>query len=143
MEGAAAAGGQQEGRQAFTLDLPLQCGRTLRGATIAYETRGSLSPEKDNVILHPSSFDATSSDLMYQVGPGKLLDTNKYFVIVCNLLGNGFSTSPSNAVPPDDKGDWPLVTVCACPGPAPAAHPQPPLISDAPQTTTSGRRLDC
>ena len=31
-----------------------------------------------NVILHPTSFDATSSDLMYNVGPGKMLDTDRY-----------------------------------------------------------------
>ena len=67
-----------DGVQTFQLDLPLQCGRVLRGATVAYETRGSLSAAKDNVILHPTSFDATSSDLMYNVGPGKMLDTDKY-----------------------------------------------------------------
>lgn len=73
-----AAGMDDDGVQSFTIDLPLQCGRVLRGATIAYETRGALSAAKDNVILHPTSFDATSSDLMYQVGPGKLLDTDRY-----------------------------------------------------------------
>lgn len=67
-----------DGMQTFQLDLPLQCGRVLRGATIAYERRGKLSAAKDNVILHPTSFDATSSDLMYNVGPGKMLDTDKY-----------------------------------------------------------------
>ncbi len=67
-----------DGVQTFQLDLPLQCGRVLRGATVAYETRGDISAAKDNVILHPTSFDATSSDLMYNVGPGKMLDTDKY-----------------------------------------------------------------
>jgi hypothetical protein len=67
-----------DGVQTFQLDLPLQCGRVLRGATVAYETRGNLSAAKDNVILHPTSFDATSSDLMYNVGPGQMLDTDRY-----------------------------------------------------------------
>lgn len=66
------------GVQYLQLDVPLQCGRVLRGATIAYETRGELSAAKDNAILHPTSFDATSGDLMYNVGPGKMLDTDKY-----------------------------------------------------------------
>jgi homoserine acetyltransferase len=75
---AAAADSAAPPLQSFTLDLPLQCGRVLRGATIRYHTRGALAAAKDNVILHPTSFDATSSDLMYNVGPGKLLDTDKY-----------------------------------------------------------------
>ena len=73
-----AAGMDDGALQSFKIDLPLQCGRVLRGASVAYHTRGALSAAKDNVILHPTSFDATSSDLMYQVGPGKLLDTDRY-----------------------------------------------------------------
>lgn len=50
------------------------------------------------VILHPTSFDATHPDLGYQIGPGATLDTDKYAVIIPNLLGNGVSYSPSRVM---------------------------------------------
>eukprot|EP00913_Durusdinium_trenchii_P001097 g1005.t1 len=49
-----------------------------------------------NCILHPTSFDATHPELEFNVGPGKTLDTNKYCVIIVNLLGNGMSSSPGD-----------------------------------------------
>ena len=42
------------------------------------------------VVLHPTSFDATHLDLAYQIGPGATLDTDKYAVVVPNLLGSSF-----------------------------------------------------
>ena len=54
--------------------------RSGKGIALPNEPSVLLSEDwfVDNVILHPTSFDATSSDLMYNVGPGKLLDTDKY-----------------------------------------------------------------
>ena len=43
---------------------------------------GEMNVDKSNVILHPTSFGATHTDLMYRVGPGKLLDTSKYVGII-------------------------------------------------------------
>jgi homoserine O-acetyltransferase/O-succinyltransferase len=80
--------------------LELDCGRTLAPVTQAYETYGTLSPERDNAILifHALSGDAHVAgyhspedkrpgwwDTM--VGPGKAFDTNKYFVICANVIG--------------------------------------------------------
>jgi len=76
------------------------------GASLAYKRLGELSPAKDNVILHPTSFDATHEDLLYNVGPGRLLDTERYHIVIVNLLGNGMSTAPSNTGAP-----LPLVTL--------------------------------
>jgi homoserine O-acetyltransferase len=39
------------------------------------------------------------------------LDPGKYFIIIPNMLGNGFSSSPSNTPPPYDKARFPPVTV--------------------------------
>jgi len=69
-------------------------------AFLAYNTYGSLAPDKSNVILFPTSFDATHWELEFYVGPGRMLDTDKYFVIIVNLLGNGVSYSPSTCTPP-------------------------------------------
>eukprot|EP01051_Picozoa_sp_SAG22_P010027 SAG22_NODE_877_length_6715_cov_28.285369_8_plen_346_part_00 len=92
-------------------DTLLQSGLTLRGAELAYWTSGALNADKSNVILHPTSFDATHVDLVYNVGSGKLLDTDTHFVVVCNLFGNGTGTSPSNIKPPHDRDRYPLITV--------------------------------
>lgn len=74
----------------------LKSGETLENGYLAYKTHGTLNADKSNVILHPTSFDACSWELEFNIGPGKTLDTDKYFVIVVNLLGNGVSFSPSN-----------------------------------------------
>lgn len=71
------------------------------GAAIKYKVHGKLPYEGGTkpVVLHPTSFDAVHTDLEYQIGPGKALDTNLYTVIVPNLCGNGVSFSPSLADP--------------------------------------------
>ena len=85
----------------------MQCGEVLpEGANLVYKRLGKLSPQKDNVILHPTSFDANHEDLLYNVGPGRLLDTDRYHVVIVNLVGNGMSISPSNTGAP-----LPLVTL--------------------------------
>lgn len=91
--------------------FPLESGMLLpSGAKLAYRVHGpsSSSSQSDGVILHPTSFDAVHTDLEYQIGPGKTLDTNKYTVIVPNLLGNGVSFSPSLSSMEDG---YPLITI--------------------------------
>ncbi|MCD6415532.1 MAG: homoserine O-acetyltransferase [Planctomycetes bacterium] len=109
-------------------ELPLRCGAKLGPITVAYETCGTLSPERDNAILicHALSGDAHVCgryspddpepgwwDIM--VGPGKPIDTRKYFVICSNIIGacKG-STGPSSVNPKTGEPfglDFPMVTV--------------------------------
>jgi hypothetical protein len=44
---------------------------------LVYTTHGEMNAEKNNIIFHPTSFGATHEDLVYRVGPGKLLDTTR------------------------------------------------------------------
>ena len=79
--------------------LKLDCGKTIKDFPIAYETYGSLNSQKDNAILvfHALTGDqyvsgtnpVTKKDgwWSYAVGPGKAIDTNKYFVICSNVIG--------------------------------------------------------
>ena len=85
-------------------DVALESGKVLRGTKIVYEIHGSMNKDKSNVILHPTSFGAQHTDLRYRIGFGQnyTLDTSKFCVVVVNLLGNGASTSPSQAN--DGKG---------------------------------------
>ncbi len=98
--------------QYHTFDsIDLDCGRTLAPATIAYETYGRLNRARDNAVLllHALSGSAhagfTNDDGEQGwwhdfIGPGKALDTEKYFVVCSNILGgcNG-STGPASCDP--------------------------------------------
>lgn len=92
-------------------NVVLQSGITFRNATLAYKTYGELNAGKSNAILYMTSFAAHHSDIDWMVGPGKALDTDKYFVIIPNLFGNGLSSSPSNAVEPFNGSRWPHFTI--------------------------------
>ncbi|KAF8897752.1 Alpha/Beta hydrolase protein [Infundibulicybe gibba] len=82
---------------------------------IAYETWGTLSAAKDNVILlhtglsassHAASTPANTADGWWEkfIGPGKALDTNTFFIICTNVLGGCYgSTGPSSTEPSTGK----------------------------------------
>lgn len=82
------------------------------GAMIGYKVHGDLSRAPGGVILHPTSFDAVHTELEYNIGPGKTLDTSRYAVVVVNMLGNGVSFSPSTAPRAMQRGEFPqLITM--------------------------------
>ena len=108
--------------------LELDCGRKLYEVNIRYEAYGELSPSKDNAILvtHALSGDAHVAgkhspedrkpgwwDNM--IGPGKYIDTNKYFVICSNVIGGcSGSTGPRSVNPETGKLynlDFPVLTI--------------------------------
>ncbi len=108
--------------------MQLEGGSKLGPITIAYETCGTLSPAKDNaiLILHALSGDSHVAgyydendpkpgwwDIM--VGPGKGIDTDKYFVICSNIIGSCMgSTGPASTNPETGKPyglTFPLVTI--------------------------------
>jgi homoserine O-acetyltransferase len=90
-------------------DLTLQRGGTLKKARIVYKTFGTLAAARDNVIVYPTSYTAHHTDIEWLVGPGKILDSSKYFVVIPNMFTNGLSSSPSNT-PGYEGGDFPRVT---------------------------------
>jgi homoserine O-acetyltransferase len=110
----------------FSDELPLERGGRLPGVTVAYETYGSLNQRRDNAVLicHALSGDSHVArhdeqdepgwwDLV--VGPGKSIDTDRYFVICPNILGGCRGTTGPNSLPPGSDrpygGDFPLITV--------------------------------
>jgi homoserine O-acetyltransferase len=74
-------------------------GSNLPSAHLAYETHGELDDDGSNCILLPSYYTGTSSSYEPWIGPGRLFDPAKWFIVAVNLFGNGVSTSPSNAHP--------------------------------------------
>ncbi|WP_437222462.1 alpha/beta fold hydrolase [Planctomicrobium sp. SH661] len=81
----------------FTLrDFTLQCGHVLPDTRLVYQTYGTLNSQRSNVILYPTSYAAQHPDIEWLIGPERVLDPTRYFIIIPNMFGNGFSTSPSN-----------------------------------------------
>jgi homoserine O-acetyltransferase len=97
-------------------------GGELEDLTIAYETYGSLNEARDNAIVlfhafsgsqHAAGFNPAVPDLLVHwnehcqlgwwddfIGPGKALDTDKFFVVCANVLGGCYGTTgPSSLVP--------------------------------------------
>jgi homoserine O-acetyltransferase/O-succinyltransferase len=98
--------------KAFEFDpAPLQSGVNFRNVRISYKTYGQLSADKSNVIICPSAYGSTHQDVDWLTSAGKVLDPSRYFIISVNMLGNGLSSSPSNAAPPFDGKRYPKVTL--------------------------------
>ncbi|MCS7042369.1 MAG: homoserine O-acetyltransferase [Bryobacteraceae bacterium] len=91
--------------------LELDCGETLTGLQVAYETYGQLNAEKTNavLILHAFTGDAHAAGIDHNgkpgwwdnmIGPGKAFDTNRYFVICSNVLGGCRGTTGPSSIDP-------------------------------------------
>ena len=78
-------------------DLKLESGEVIRDFAISYVTHGRLNAKKSNAILMVTAISGNHHRLDFLIGPGKALDTNKYFVVATDAIGNGLSTSPSNS----------------------------------------------
>ena len=108
--------------------LPLECGKTLGPIDVAYETYGQLNEAGDNAIFicHALSGNAHVAGYNHaedkkpgwwegMVGPGKGLDTNKYFVVCSNFLGGcSGTTGPCSMNPETDRPyglDFPIITI--------------------------------
>ncbi|PWT91826.1 MAG: hypothetical protein C5B55_07495 [Blastocatellia bacterium] len=85
-------------QQFFNLgDFQLHRGGTIRDCRVGYRTFGKLNADKSNVIILPTWASGTTEQLKSQIGPGKLVDSERYFVIAIDAFGNGVSSSPSNS----------------------------------------------
>src|ERR1700758_2734305 len=63
-------------------------GETIDDLKVSYVTYGKLSAAHDNAILKLNHFSSDHHSIEYLVGPGKALDTDKYFVIATDFLAN-------------------------------------------------------
>ena len=107
--------------------LTLDCGKIINNYPIAYETYGTLNEKKDNAIL---AFHALTGDQFvsgtnpitnksgwwsYAVGPGKAIDTKKFFVICANVIGGCMgSYGPDSIDPTTSKTlgtNFPVITI--------------------------------
>ena len=89
----------QDGVQQYAVlgDFKLESGEVIHQCRIGYRIFGQLNPDKSNVVVFTTWFGGKSEGLIGSIGPGRLIDSSKYYVIAIDALGNGISTSPSNS----------------------------------------------
>jgi homoserine O-acetyltransferase len=87
----------QEQQFANLGDFKIRNGEVIRDCRIGYRTFGKLNEQKSNVIVLPTWASGTTEQLKSNIGPGRLVPNDKYFVIAIDALGNGVSSSPSNS----------------------------------------------
>jgi len=109
-------------------DFPLQCGRRLPGFELVYETYGQLNDEASNAILichalsgnHHAAGYHDSSDRKPGwwdscIGPGKPIDSDKFFIVSVNNLGGCHGSTGPRTINPQTGTEWgpdfPSVTV--------------------------------
>jgi len=112
----------------FSEALTLECEKTLNQYDIAYETYGELNADASNAILicHALSGDQHAAGYNSMddkkpgwwdsaIGPGKAIDTNKFFVVCLNNLGGCKGSTGPNTINPETGKYWgpdfPIVTV--------------------------------
>lgn len=115
--------------QYFDIDEPfiLESGKTLENITVAYETYGELNSDKSNAILICHALTGDSHAAGWHkgadkpgwweivIGPGKILDSEKYFLICSNVLGGCKGTTGPSSIDPKtghEYGiDFPVITI--------------------------------
>ncbi len=112
----------------FPEPLKLESGKTLPGYELIYETYGKLNDEKSNGILichalssdhHAAGYHSTADKKPGWwetcIGPGKPIDTNKFFVVCSNNIGGCKGSTGPMSIDPETKQpygpDFPIVTV--------------------------------
>lgn len=130
-EQAASAGVSETKTLALSGVLTLAAGRTLTGVEVAYETYGVLDDDGANAVLicHALSGDSHVAGLRpgedpdevrpgwwdIMVGPGKAIDTDRFFVVCSNVLGGCSGTTGPQSIDPETGTPYalrfPLVTI--------------------------------
>jgi homoserine O-acetyltransferase len=89
----------QDGQQQFASlgDFKLQNGEVIHDCRIGFRTYGRLNADKSNVIVFTTWFGGRTEQLAGNFGPGKTVDTSRFYGVAIDALGNGVSSSPSNS----------------------------------------------
>lgn len=95
----------------------LECGRLLPEVTMAYASRGRLAPDGRNAILVAHGYtsgpdtiaegsNALDGSLAGLIGPGRPIDTDRFFVVCPNALGSSFGSTNAASLRPETGVPW-------------------------------------
>lgn len=101
-----------------TAPFSLEGGETLKQLQIAYMTWGNLNKRADNVIWVCHAYTANADVASWwpgMVGPGLLMDPEKYFIVCANVIGSCYGTTGPLDIDPNSGKTWlhrfPMITV--------------------------------
>jgi homoserine O-acetyltransferase len=80
-------------------DLKLESGEAIKDFAISYVTHGTLNAQKSNAILMVTAISGNHHRLDFLIGPGRALDTSKYFVIATDPSATGSRARRATARP--------------------------------------------
>lgn len=112
----------------FDQTITLSSGGDLKSYDLVYETYGELNNDRNNAVLVCHALSSNHHVAGYHnkkdkkpgwweniVGPGKTVDTKRFFVVCCNNLGGCFGSSGPSTIDPETKKpygpDFPIITV--------------------------------
>ncbi len=111
----------------FEDGLPLESGKSIQPLEIAYETYGDLNADKSNAVLICHALSGSANAAFWHqdarkpgwwdayIGPGKAIDTDKFFVVCSNVIGGCYGSSgPATINPKTGKPyglEFPVVTI--------------------------------
>ncbi len=111
----------------FGEGLELESGRKIAPLEIAYETYGTLNENRSNAVLICHALSGSAHAAFWHpddrkpgwwdafIGPGKAIDTNKFFVVCSNVIGSCYGSSGPLSINPDTGKpyglDFPVVTI--------------------------------
>jgi homoserine O-acetyltransferase/O-succinyltransferase len=99
-------------------DFQLACGVVLPQIEIAWDSRGNLAPDRSNAILlthgltsshraaDPPTLDSRIGWGHGQIGPGRIYDTDLYFVLASNVLGSFYGSTCAGSTNPASGEPW-------------------------------------
>ncbi|MCQ4261396.1 homoserine acetyltransferase [Stutzerimonas stutzeri] len=92
-------------------EMRLDNGERLRNARLCYQVVGTPNRARDNLVLIPSYYGGTHWGSLPLLGADGPLASGDYCIVLTNLLGAGWSTSPSNAAPGQEAAQFPRVSL--------------------------------
>ncbi|MEP9380772.1 alpha/beta fold hydrolase [Nocardioides cheoyonin] len=92
--------------------VPIGAAQTPADIDLAYATHGELAPDGRNCVVLPTYYTGTHDSYLPWIGPGQVFDTERWYVVVPDMIGNGLSTirHPGTGEPWDPRTD-PVVRV--------------------------------
>jgi len=90
-------------------ELALESGATLRQARLCYQLVGQPNAARDNLVLVPSYYGGTHWGSLPLIGAGSPLADGEHCVVLTNLFGAGWSSSPSQAHATQRGADFPRI----------------------------------
>jgi homoserine O-acetyltransferase len=88
-------------------NLEVERGGVITDARLVWQAHGTLNDARDNAIVYPCSYTANHTELPWLIGPDKVLDPTRWFIVIPDMFSNGYSSSAA------DTPDYPAVVTMA------------------------------